>query len=97
MEGRLFPTCGYRLCAAHARLKQLQELHGWRAACFQNAALALAPRTLVQTNCKSVKDGRRFRLQNVALALVSRTRFESFRTRNGVSERLGIVRASQFR
>ena len=44
----------------HIRLKSLQQLQGWRAARFQNGALALAPRTFVLKVCNSYKDGGRF-------------------------------------
>eukprot|EP00959_Pyramimonas_sp_CCMP1952_P309558 6478318-Pyramimonas_sp.AAC.1 len=47
MESGPLPTCGSRLRAAHARLKHLQELHGWRVGPCQNVALTVAPRTFV--------------------------------------------------
>eukprot|EP00959_Pyramimonas_sp_CCMP1952_P452520 9466723-Pyramimonas_sp.AAC.1 len=54
MEGGWFSTCGSRLSAAHIRFKNGQELHGLRASRFQNAALALAPRTFVLKNVQEL-------------------------------------------
>eukprot|EP00959_Pyramimonas_sp_CCMP1952_P453745 9468725-Pyramimonas_sp.AAC.1 len=45
MEGCSFSKCGPRLSTARIRLTSLQELHAWRAAPFQNVALALSART----------------------------------------------------
>ena len=45
MEGASFSKWGFRLSAAHIRLKRLQQLHGWKAYRVQNWALAPAPRT----------------------------------------------------
>ena len=41
MEGGWFSKLGSRLGAADIRLKSLQQLHGSRAASFQNGALAV--------------------------------------------------------
>ena len=60
MEGGSFSKWGSRLGATHIRLTSLQHLHGWRAARFQNWALALAPRTFVLKVSNSYKDGGRF-------------------------------------
>ena len=59
MEGGWFSKLGSRLSAAHIRLKSFQQLQGWRAAGFQNRALALAPRTFVLKACNSYRDGGR--------------------------------------
>eukprot|EP00959_Pyramimonas_sp_CCMP1952_P219670 4592920-Pyramimonas_sp.AAC.1 len=53
MEGGSFPKCGYCISAAHIRLREWQELHGWRVAYFQNVAPALATRALVLNICES--------------------------------------------
>ena len=47
MEGGWFSKLGPLLSAAHIRLKRFQQLEGWRPVPFQNAALAIAPRTFV--------------------------------------------------
>eukprot|EP00959_Pyramimonas_sp_CCMP1952_P382817 8021517-Pyramimonas_sp.AAC.1 len=48
IEGGSFSKCGYRLSAAHGRLKHCKSLlHGLRVSRFQNVALALAPHALV--------------------------------------------------
>ena len=39
MEGGSPPKFGSRLGAAHIRLKSLQQIQGWMAIAFQNAAL----------------------------------------------------------
>ena len=41
------------------KLKIVQQLHGWRAAHFQNGALAWAPRTFVLQICNRYTDGGR--------------------------------------
>ena len=57
--GRPFSKWGSRLGAAHIRVKILQQLHGWRAAPFQNGVPALVPRTFVFKVCNSYTDGGR--------------------------------------
>eukprot|EP00959_Pyramimonas_sp_CCMP1952_P450297 9428406-Pyramimonas_sp.AAC.1 len=47
IESGWFSKCGSRFGAAHVRFTHVQELHGLRAAPFQNVAIASAPRTLV--------------------------------------------------
>ena len=59
MEGGSFSKFGSRRSAAHIRLKNLQQVQGWRAVPFQNWALALAPRTFVLKVCKRYRDGGR--------------------------------------
>eukprot|EP00959_Pyramimonas_sp_CCMP1952_P216135 4520682-Pyramimonas_sp.AAC.1 len=56
MEGESFSTCGSHLSAAHIRFQHLQELHGLRAAPFQQEALALPPRTFYFNRCTSFTD-----------------------------------------
>eukprot|EP00959_Pyramimonas_sp_CCMP1952_P180033 3764546-Pyramimonas_sp.AAC.1 len=55
-----FSKCGFRISAAHVRLKHLQEFYGLRACRFQNVALSLAPRTFVYNKCESFTDRGRF-------------------------------------
>eukprot|EP00959_Pyramimonas_sp_CCMP1952_P121214 2534522-Pyramimonas_sp.AAC.1 len=57
MEGGWFSKCGSRPSSVHLRFL-LQELHGWRAARFQNVDIALAPCMFV-FYCKSFTDGGR--------------------------------------
>ena len=45
LQGGWFSKLGSLLSAAHIRLKRFQQLQGWRPVPFQNAALAIAPRT----------------------------------------------------
>eukprot|EP00959_Pyramimonas_sp_CCMP1952_P260520 5447597-Pyramimonas_sp.AAC.1 len=59
------------LSAAHIRLGFLQELHGLRAGCFQNVALALAPAHSFCTFARVARIECGF--PNVALALAPRT------------------------
>ena len=60
MEGGSFSKFGSRFSAAHIRRKSVQQLQGWRAVPFQNAALAFAPRTFVLNVSNSYRDGGRF-------------------------------------
>ena len=76
MEGGPFSKLGSRLSAAHIRFENVQQFQGWRAARFQNVALALAPRTLVLNNCSNFKDGWRLVFNMGAFALAPRTFLE---------------------
>eukprot|EP00959_Pyramimonas_sp_CCMP1952_P133636 2794365-Pyramimonas_sp.AAC.2 len=67
IKGGWFSKWGSRLGAANTRLENLQQLHGWKAAGFQNGALALAPRTFVLNTCSNFTRGGHF-LFNVGLA-----------------------------
>eukprot|EP00959_Pyramimonas_sp_CCMP1952_P390590 8185164-Pyramimonas_sp.AAC.1 len=62
MEGQSFSKCGSRLHAARNRFQHLQELHGWRPGRFQNAAVALAPRTFVSNRASRMEGGSFFNM-----------------------------------
>eukprot|EP00959_Pyramimonas_sp_CCMP1952_P060500 1263946-Pyramimonas_sp.AAC.1 len=55
MEGGSLSKCSSRPSAAHILLERLQQLQGWRAAPFQNVALALAPRAFMFNACSRFK------------------------------------------
>eukprot|EP00959_Pyramimonas_sp_CCMP1952_P245944 5140454-Pyramimonas_sp.AAC.1 len=59
MEGGSVSKCASRLRASHIRLESLQQLQRWRTSGFQPVALALAPRTFVEHDSSSFKDGGR--------------------------------------
>ena len=56
MEGMCYSKCGSRFSAAHIRVNNLQQFHGWRADVTRNVVLALAPRTFVLKVCNSFTD-----------------------------------------
>eukprot|EP00959_Pyramimonas_sp_CCMP1952_P298675 6247147-Pyramimonas_sp.AAC.1 len=63
MEGGWFSNCGFRVSAAHIRLKHLQEFHGLRATFslveggwFSTCGSRLSWRTFVLTISRSFTD-----------------------------------------
>eukprot|EP00959_Pyramimonas_sp_CCMP1952_P410990 8612952-Pyramimonas_sp.AAC.1 len=57
MEGGWFSKCDSRFNVEHIRIHKWQTIPGWKAGCFQNVALASAPRTFESIICQCFTNG----------------------------------------